>query len=120
MIRRPPRSTLFPYTTLFRSIDAVGGLLGGVASAAGALVLVLATVLFMTAEAAGEVDRLAAVTGVDHLRAAMAGFGGNPPGYRVVTTVFGAVVAVADAVGLGMLGGLLALPWGVVVYLTNY
>src|SRR2546422_7937680 len=27
MIRRPPRSTLFPYTTLFRSLDhrAVGG-----------------------------------------------------------------------------------------------
>src|SRR3989454_9249481 len=24
MIRRPPRSTLFPYTTLFRSIDKVG------------------------------------------------------------------------------------------------
>src|SRR2546421_4301074 len=23
MIRRPPRSTLFPYTTLFRSIDAM-------------------------------------------------------------------------------------------------
>src|SRR2546427_5441369 len=25
MIRRPPRSTLFPYTTLFRSIHGVGG-----------------------------------------------------------------------------------------------
>src|SRR3712207_7489197 len=25
MIRRPPRSTLFPYTTLFRSMDAVLG-----------------------------------------------------------------------------------------------
>src|SRR5437667_2131225 len=25
MIRRPPRSTLFPYTTLFRSIDALDG-----------------------------------------------------------------------------------------------
>src|SRR5256885_15922501 len=24
MIRRPPRSTLFPYTTLFRSIDELG------------------------------------------------------------------------------------------------
>src|SRR5256885_9789392 len=24
MIRRPPRSTLFPYTTLFRSLDAQG------------------------------------------------------------------------------------------------
>src|SRR2546422_7301774 len=28
MIRRPPRSTLFPYTTLFRSISVVAGLLG--------------------------------------------------------------------------------------------
>src|SRR3712207_7225227 len=25
MIRRPPRSTLFPYTTLFRSVDAITG-----------------------------------------------------------------------------------------------
>src|SRR3712207_7578119 len=25
MIRRPPRSTLFPYTTLFRSVSAAGG-----------------------------------------------------------------------------------------------
>src|SRR2546422_2791294 len=25
MIRRPPRSTLFPYTTLFRSVDTGGG-----------------------------------------------------------------------------------------------
>src|SRR2546422_2008165 len=24
MIRRPPRSTLFPYTTLFRSVDCAG------------------------------------------------------------------------------------------------
>src|SRR5258707_11081415 len=27
MIRRPPRSTLFPYTTLFRSVDAHRGFL---------------------------------------------------------------------------------------------
>src|SRR2546429_5065583 len=27
MIRRPPRSTLFPYTTLFRSLDEAIGLL---------------------------------------------------------------------------------------------
>src|SRR2546428_3705757 len=27
MIRRPPRSTLFPYTTLFRSTDSAVGLL---------------------------------------------------------------------------------------------
>src|SRR3989442_7235684 len=29
MIRRPPRSTLFPYTTLFRSRPRVGGAVGG-------------------------------------------------------------------------------------------
>src|SRR5690348_17423506 len=28
MIRRPPRSTLFPYTTLFRSVIALGAALG--------------------------------------------------------------------------------------------
>src|SRR2546422_5884778 len=33
MIRRPPRSTLFPYTTLFRSVaDAGEGQVGGVAA----------------------------------------------------------------------------------------
>src|SRR5260370_6221667 len=30
MIRRPPRSTLFPYTTLFRSGFVAGQVLGGV------------------------------------------------------------------------------------------
>src|SRR5258707_6247610 len=29
MIRRPPRSTLFPYTTLFRSVAGAGGAGGG-------------------------------------------------------------------------------------------
>src|SRR5260370_27060880 len=29
MIRRPPRSTLFPYTTLFRSLDEIGQLVPG-------------------------------------------------------------------------------------------
>src|SRR2546422_1870071 len=28
MIRRPPRSTLFPYTTLFRSVDDIDGAFG--------------------------------------------------------------------------------------------
>src|SRR3712207_9095243 len=31
MIRRPPRSTLFPYTTLFRSV-VVGGVVGAMGS----------------------------------------------------------------------------------------
>src|SRR3712207_6980946 len=34
MIRRPPRSTLFPYTTLFRSPSLPGGSAGGGAGSA--------------------------------------------------------------------------------------
>src|SRR5256886_14606650 len=40
MIRRPPRSTLFPYTTLFRSHDEGRGALGEAVDAPGGLVLV--------------------------------------------------------------------------------
>src|SRR2546430_8035872 len=36
MIRRPPRSTLFPYTTLFRSLGEVAGLGDRVLGEAGA------------------------------------------------------------------------------------
>src|SRR2546429_5818188 len=35
MIRRPPRSTLFPYTTLFRSVDSPGVLLRSVSCQSG-------------------------------------------------------------------------------------
>src|SRR3712207_7816617 len=43
MIRRPPRSTLFPYTTLFRSLRlAVVGALPGLDFGGGALVALLA------------------------------------------------------------------------------
>src|SRR2546429_3500531 len=35
MIRRPPRSTLFPYTTLFRSVLVAGGLVRNPLAGAG-------------------------------------------------------------------------------------
>src|SRR5256885_12774508 len=37
MIRRPPRSTLFPYTTLFRSLERAGAVVESAASAQEAL-----------------------------------------------------------------------------------
>src|SRR3712207_7499423 len=43
MIRRPPRSTLFPYTTLFRSAEAVGRTV----ATAGRTVLFSATLLMI-------------------------------------------------------------------------
>src|SRR2546430_16688914 len=38
MIRRPPRSTLFPYTTLFRSKDALGAGVGAAPLLVGTVV----------------------------------------------------------------------------------
>src|SRR3712207_7854590 len=64
MIRRPPRSTLFPYTTLFRSqggeqLDARGAVADGEHRLADALLLVGLLVHRVDAERAGvEGDRL--------------------------------------------------------------
>src|SRR2546429_4128641 len=41
MIRRPPRSTLFPYTTLFRSREAGAAFLGALADADDGVTLAL-------------------------------------------------------------------------------
>src|SRR2546425_12362685 len=53
MIRRPPRSTLFPYTTLFRSlrleVDCRPVTLGGIAKGAGMLEPHLATMFCFAA-----------------------------------------------------------------------
>src|SRR5256885_11495022 len=39
MIRRPPRSTLFPYTTLFRSVHCVSSVVGDIPVERGDLLL---------------------------------------------------------------------------------
>ena len=109
-----------------RSIDpgtvlaGVGELVGRFAGALGALVLVLATVLFMTAEAAGLPERLAAVPGSRRVRAALGDFARNTRRYIVVTTIFGFLVAVVDTVALVVLGVPLPVLWGLVSFLTNY
>src|SRR2546429_7053327 len=60
MIRRPPRSTLFPYTTLFRSVARIGERLLGVTPVTGItgkarpLAQILPTRAAISAFAAGE------------------------------------------------------------------
>src|SRR3712207_1956136 len=83
MIRRPPRSTLFPYTTLFRSLSDVLFLLGG-------LVLGIATLR------AGIVSRWAA--GVFTV-----GIGLAPPS-ALLPDELRPLVAVPIGVGLALLG----------------
>src|SRR4051812_24006454 len=101
-------------------VAALGNLVSNLVSTAGALVLVLATVLFMTAEAAGLPARLAQVPGTSQLRGALADFARTTRRYMVVTTVFGFAVAVVDTIALLVLGVPLALLWGLLSFLTNY
>jgi predicted PurR-regulated permease PerM len=99
---------------------AIGDLLSLVAGSMGALFLVVATVLFMTAESAGVPERLAEVPGTSQLREALGSFARNTRRYMVVTTVFGFAVAVVDTIALVVLGIPLALLWGLLSFLTNY
>src|SRR5256885_5463487 len=63
MIRRPPRSTLFPYTTLFRStsLGALVELLGP------ALLVIVVGLLATTASASNEGDRKSTRLNSSHL-----------------------------------------------------
>src|SRR5436305_1103801 len=82
----------------------VAGLLRRGAGSVGALVLVLATAVFMIAESSGVPARLAEVAGAGRLNEALAGFASNTRRYLVVTSVFGFAVAVVDTLALVVLG----------------
>jgi predicted PurR-regulated permease PerM len=101
-------------------LSAVQGLFSALAGTVGALILVVATVLFMTAEGAGLPQRLAEAPGSWRLRAALGGFARNTRRYLVVTTIFGLLVAVVDTVALVLIGIPLPLLWGLLSFLTNY
>jgi len=99
---------------------ALRRVLSGVAGSIGAIFLVVATALFMIAEATVVSDRLARVTGTSHLQEALGAFARNTRRYMVVTTVFGLAVAVVDTLALVVLDIPLALLWGLLSFLTNY
>src|SRR2546427_7082160 len=63
MIRRPPRSTLFPYTTLFRSYAGLG--------------VQLAITILVSVLVGQWVDRKAGTDGVFTILGALLGFGGT-------------------------------------------
>src|SRR5258708_31261386 len=68
MIRRPPRSTLFPYTTLFRSLTLNITVPDGVeATAENGNVTLTGTVKYGTERAAAE-QAVAGLTGVCNIR----------------------------------------------------
>src|SRR2546430_6262960 len=78
MIRRPPRSTLFPYTTLFRSYDAAG--IDRAAIDTGAVILTGEALKRTNARAiadlfAAEAGKFVCASAGHHLESAMAAHG---------------------------------------------
>lgn len=95
--------------------------LTGILGALGNLFFLLTLLFFFCAEASG-FRRRVAVLGRDRpqLAAALTGYATRIRRYLVVTTVFGAIVAVLDTTALWLLGIPLPLIWGLLSFVTNF
>ena len=104
-----------------RVVDFATGLLAGLTDTASTLVLLLTAMVFITIESSGFGRRMALV-GAErpHLPVAMTLFAQGTRSYLLVSTVFGAIVAVGDYIALAMLGVPAAALWGLLAFITNY
>jgi predicted PurR-regulated permease PerM len=97
------------------------GLLSQLLGAASTLVLLLSALVFMAIESSGFPRRMALV-GEErpHLPVALTLFTQGTRSYLLVSTVFGAVVAVGDWIALSIIGVPAAALWGLLAFVTNY
>jgi predicted PurR-regulated permease PerM len=111
-------------TSSFQLSDLTGfltDLLSSLAGAVGNIVFVCAVIIFLGMDSLGFSARLAHTSGSrPDVVGAMTGFAHGTRKYLVVSTIFGAIVAVIDTAALWMLGIPLPLLWGIVSFVTNY
>jgi AI-2 transport protein TqsA len=102
-------------------VDFASGLLAGLTDTFSTLVLLLTAMVFITVESSGFGRRMALV-GAErpHLPVAMTLFAQGTRSYLLVSTVFGAIVAIGDYVALALLGVPAAALWGLLAFITNY
>jgi AI-2 transport protein TqsA len=96
-------------------------LLARLTSAASTLVLLLSALVFMAIESGGFSRRMALVAAErPHLPVALSLFTRGTRSYLLVSTVFGAIVAVGDTIALVWLDVPAAPLWGLLAFITNY
>ena len=102
-------------------VGVATGLLARLTDAASTLVLLLTALVFVAIESSGFGRRMALV-GADrpHLPVAMSLFTQGTRSYLLVSTVFGAVVALGDWIALSIIGIPAAGIWGLLAFVTNY
>jgi predicted PurR-regulated permease PerM len=97
------------------------GLLARVTDTATTLVLLLSAMVFLAIESGGFGRRLALVAeDRPHLPIAMGLFARGTRSYLLVSTVFGAIVAVGDTIALAVLDVPMPVLWGLLSFITNY
>ncbi|MGZ4505657.1 MAG: AI-2E family transporter [Blastococcus sp.] len=102
-------------------VGVASGLLSSLTSAATTLLLLLSALVFMAIESSGFAHRVSLVGDErPHLPVAFTLFTQGTRSYLVVSTVFGAIVAVGDAIALAWLSVPAAALWGVLAFITNY
>ncbi|MGY2003508.1 AI-2E family transporter [Blastococcus sp. SYSU DS1024] len=96
-------------------------LLSRLTDAATTLLLLLSALVFMGIESSGFGRRLALI-GAErpHLPVALRLFTRGTRSYLLVSTVFGAIVAVGDTIALALLDVPAAPLWGLLAFITNY
>ena len=102
-------------------IGTLQNVAGGLSSAGGQLSVLVIALTFLVFDIPGITRRRAAIARQrPRLADALGSFSDGVKSYWIVSTVFGLIVAVMDAIALMILGVPLALVWGVLAFVTNY
>jgi predicted PurR-regulated permease PerM len=102
-------------------VDVATGLLARLTDTFTTLLLLLSALIFLTIESGGFGQRLAVVARErPHLPIGLSLFARGTRSYLLVSTVFGAVVAVGDWIALTWIGIPAAALWAVLAFVTNY
>ncbi|OAH60994.1 permease [Dietzia cinnamea] len=102
-------------------IGTVQNVAGQLSAAGGQLTVLIIALTFLVFDIPGIFRRRPAIARQrPRLADALGSFTDGVKSYWIVSTVFGLIVAVMDAVALWILGVPLALVWGVLAFVTNY
>jgi AI-2 transport protein TqsA len=102
-------------------VGVATGLLSRLTDAASTLLLLLTALVFVAIESSGFGRRIALV-GAErpHLPVGLSLFVQGTRSYLIVSTVFGAIVALGDWIALSIIGIPAAGIWGLLAFVTNY
>lgn len=102
-------------------VTAVSTVANYLSNAGSVIALVVLTVFFVTADSLRTTTRTRVICEHDSMfYDALSGFEGRVRQYWVVSTLFGAIVAVINGVVLGFLGVPLPFAWAMFSFVTNY